>query len=64
VVYYCDVQLVELCVCHYAQLIKVKETGSDDVGWIHLAQGRIHSWALVIMKMNFKFHKRWNFFTS
>jgi hypothetical protein len=32
--------------------INLKETGSKEVNWIHLAQDRNNSWALVSMVMN------------
>jgi hypothetical protein len=37
----------------------LKETGCEDVDWIHLAQDRVQWWVLVNVVMSLGFHKRW-----
>jgi hypothetical protein len=38
--------------------VGIKETGCEEVDWIHLAEGRGQWWVLVNMIMNHDFHTR------
>lgn len=43
----------------------LKETGSDDVDWIHMAQDVVHRWAVVTTVLGTMMPlKSWNFLTS